>query len=86
MYGWAGGSAKTAAMVDTQTGRMWEVLCMVNDVDEAAKITEQRCEYTALTPIYFKHEDGSLSLTPDGKRFRLKSGTFDDVPSTPPKK
>lgn len=80
VYGWAGGTAKTAALIDTQTGRMWEPICVVADLEAARSTAEQQCLRTVLRPIYFEHEDGLISLSPDGKKFIVKPGDFEDIP------
>lgn len=82
VYGWTGGTAKTAALLDTQTGRMWEPICIVKDLAAARASIDQSCEKTVFRPIYFEHEDGLISLTPDGKKFILKPGDFDDLPAS----
>lgn len=81
VYGWTGGTAKTAALLDTQTGRMWEPICIVKDIAAARAAIEQSCERTVFKPIYFEHEDGLISHTPDGKKFILKPGDFESPPS-----
>lgn len=68
VYGWAGGTAKTAALLDTQTGRMWEIVCIVAD----STALKPDCIRTEFRPFFFKKENGDLALTPDGKKVQPK--------------
>lgn len=65
VYGWTGGTAKTAALLDTQTGRMWEVVCII--AKDASPLSKD-CIRTEFRPIFFKKENGDIALTPDGKK------------------
>lgn len=68
VYGWTGGTAKTAALLDTQTGRMWEIVCIVADTTAM----NPSCMRTEFRPYFFKKENGEIALTPDGKKVSPK--------------
>jgi hypothetical protein len=68
VYGQVGILAKSIRLLDTQTGRLWSSVCIVAEQD--LKKEDARCVYQAMEPVFFRHKDGSVSLTPDGTRMK----------------
>lgn len=71
-FGQVSSFAKHQFLLDTQTGRLWKMVCVV----EAGDITNPaaKCVYNKLEPVYFGHDGGVVSHTPDGKKYRLIDG------------
>lgn len=60
VYGQVSAFGRDQFMLDTQDGRLWRIVCIVEEGASA----DAKCKYHRLDPIYYNTDDG-LMLTPD---------------------
>ena len=62
VFGQVSEFAKHQYMLDTQTGRLWKMICVVADKSAASS----ECIYNRLDPVYYGDIDVTLPVVPSG--------------------
>lgn len=60
VFGQISDARRDQFMVDTQTGRLWQVVC----VDSKAEGTSFQCNKTALAPIFYAYGGNDYNVMP----------------------
>ena len=74
VFGQVSDAARHQYLLDTQTGRLWSIKCIVEDASSADALKSPRCLYQRLDPVFFD-DDGAV----------LPSSSATAVPRTPRK-